>query len=67
MLFDSAGITQRFRVDSVVSLLSDPQVARWEDTKARVISRMRCQRHRASTDALVLQQTFAELLLAQAV
>ncbi len=67
MLFDSAGITQRFRVDSVVSLLSDPEVARWDETKSRVLARLRCQRHRASTDARVLQLTFDELQLAKAV
>lgn len=60
LLFDAAGITQRFKLESLRALLSDLQVSRWHETKEKVASEIDCQRHRASHDARVIQQTYEQ-------
>lgn len=61
-LFEEAGITQRFKLDSVVSLLTVDQQEIWHQAKNKVIDSLNIQRHRASNDALVLQKTYAEVV-----
>ena len=61
VLFDAAGLTPAFRLENLRILLTDQQAERWSALKASVQREMRVQRHRASTDARVLQRT---LLLA---
>lgn len=58
LLFDTAGISQRFKLESLRALLSEQQVSVWHETKDQVDRETDCQRHRASHDAKVLQQTF---------
>jgi len=60
-LFDVAGIVQRFRVESVVSLLSEAEQARWHPLKGAITDRLRLTRHRASTDARILKLTYEAL------
>ena len=67
MLFDEAGLRQRFKIDSIVSLLSSSQMEQWHQAKREVAQAMRMQRHRASADALLLQKTLASMTLADAV
>ncbi len=57
LLYEAANIQQRFKVDSVASLISQEQMAKWHPTKNHIIQEMNLQRHRASTDALILQTT----------
>lgn len=57
-LYDLTGIAQRFTLDSLRRLISEPQVALWHPTKEEVIRELDLTRHRASTDALILQETF---------
>lgn len=61
MLFDTAGIAQRFHLDSIAALLTQSEQRIWHETKQIVIDRLRIQRHRASNDARVLQQTLREV------
>ena len=61
MLYEEASIRQRFKIDSVVSLMSQQQMAQWHQKKNTVIQNMQLQRHRASSDALILQTTLTEL------
>lgn len=61
MLYEDAGVRQRFKVDSVVSLMSAQQMTLWHDKKDSVIRTMKLQRHRASSDAMILQRTLAEV------
>lgn len=56
LLFERAGMTQRFRLDAVARLLDDEQKAVWADCKSLVRAEMSLNRHRASADALVIQQ-----------
>lgn len=60
LLFDAADIIQRFRLEPLRSLLSDGQLGIWHATKEQVIAEMGYTRHRASHDALILQQTFCQ-------
>lgn len=61
MLFEAAGIKQRFRVDSVVTLLDHEQMAHWHNQKANVVENMNLRRHRASSDAMILQRTLRDI------
>ena len=61
LLFDEAGLVQRFRLESIVAILTPGQQAQWHAKKDQVRTAQRLGRHRASKDALVLQCTLAEL------
>ncbi len=60
LLFDVAELPQRFKLESLRSLLSDGQVDIWHATKERVTEELGYTRHRASHDALILQHTFCQ-------
>ena len=60
LLFDAAELPQQFRLESLRSLLSDGQVDIWHKTKEKVTAELGYTRHRASHDALILQQTFCQ-------
>ena len=59
LLFDKANIPMHFRMDSIRSLLTEEQAANWHETKERIIESTPLKRHRASSDAAILQKTFA--------
>lgn len=61
LLFERASLQQRFTIDSVASLLSQDQMKLWHSKKLEVTKRMDLKRHRASSDALILQKTLLEL------
>ncbi len=48
----------RFKMDSIRSLLTEEQAANWHDTKESVIKSIPLKRHRASSDAAIIQITF---------
>ncbi|MCW8889832.1 MAG: hypothetical protein OQL20_04150 [Sedimenticola sp.] len=57
-LFDITDRPQLFTLDSLRSLMTEQQAALWHPTKEQVINELHLVRHRASTDALILQETF---------
>lgn len=59
-LFYRAAITPTFRLSPIEALMPEAQLDCWDDTKADVIERLNLPRHRASTDALIIQQTFLQ-------
>ena len=61
MLFDAAGLTPSFRLDNLRALLTDREAAFWAVVKQQVATEMRLQRHRASSDAKLLQRTLQRL------
>jgi len=61
-LFEAAGIGQRFRLDSIHRLLRDAQLERLDALRAEGFQVLSVDRHRASSDALVLQWALARLL-----
>lgn len=60
-LFDAASQQPAFRLDNLRALLHEDEAARWHDAKESVMREMRLQRHRASSDARVLQMTIMRL------
>ena len=57
-LYDAAGIQQAFRVADIADLIDEQQRARWHTVKLRVAEELGLQRHRASGDARILQETW---------
>jgi hypothetical protein len=57
-LYYAAGIRQRFTISSLELILSEPQMEIWHKTKDAVIKELNLTRHRASTDAFIIQETF---------
>jgi hypothetical protein len=62
LLFHEAGQPQQFRLESMRALLTEAQVEHWRHTRERVIREIGQTRHRASVDALILQQTYLQSL-----
>ncbi|MBU3739362.1 MAG: hypothetical protein FGM55_10465 [Rhodoferax sp.] len=61
-LFDASELSPRFRLESLRSLLGEEQARCWHAAKASIIRERGAQRHRASSDARLLQLTFQRLL-----
>jgi len=60
LLYYHAGMHQSFRLETIRILLSEEQVIYWHPTKDRITQELDLKRHRASSDALVLQKTFLQ-------
>ncbi len=58
LLYDSADIIQRFKIESIRYRMSEEQSALWHEVKQEVIESSQLKRHRASSDAMILQKTF---------
>ncbi len=63
LLFDEANMPMRFKMDSIRSLLTEEQAAIWHDTKEKVIETTPLKRHRASSDAAIIQITYELVVL----
>lgn len=57
-LFDVAGQSMNFQLESLYVLLHDDQLVIWEETRKKVIRDLGVERHRASSDALIIQETY---------
>lgn len=57
-LFSEAGIRQAFRISPLESILTEPQMEIWHTTKERILASTALTRHRASSDAFIIQETF---------
>ncbi len=60
-LFAAAGMTPSFKLDDLRTLLTDQEAAFWNVVKQQITTEMRLQRHRASSDAKILQRTLMRL------
>lgn len=60
-LYEVAERSPSFKLDNLRSLLNETEAASWHEVKRRVATAMGLQRHRASADARVLQQTLAAM------
>ncbi|MCX7161013.1 MAG: hypothetical protein NT176_18335 [Proteobacteria bacterium] len=60
-LFDEVDLIPAFRLENLRLLLNEEEASRWHATKAAVLAATPQQRHRASIDAKVIQQTLAQL------
>ncbi|WP_440905007.1 hypothetical protein ACMZOO_01660 [Catenovulum sp. SX2] len=59
-LFEQAEVRQKFKIDSIVNLLTERQMEIWHDTKEALAANSKDARHRASNDAVLIQNTFYE-------
>lgn len=57
-LFFRAKITMEFRISPIESVTTEEQLALWDDAKDKIIADLGVVRHRASSDALIIQQTY---------
>ncbi|WP_428419337.1 hypothetical protein [Methylibium sp.] len=60
-LYDAAELTPSFRLEHLLSLLDEDQARRFDALKRQVIAESGVQRHRASTDARMLQLALRRL------
>jgi hypothetical protein len=62
-LFYTAGIYQQFKVSALENILSEDQMTIWHEIKTQVLAGTKFKRHRATNDALVIQETYARTCL----
>lgn len=60
-LFDAANMTPSFKLDNLRALLDEDEADQWHMVKQQVSSERGSQRHRASSDARLLQLTLLRL------
>ncbi|MCG8535580.1 MAG: hypothetical protein MI808_10840 [Pseudomonadales bacterium] len=58
LLFHEAGRFQRFKLDSIYTLLNEAQLDSWEQNRQAVLETTGMEPHRAGTDALIIQKTY---------
>lgn len=58
-LFGHAGISPTFSISPLEMILSEKQMAVWHDVKNQVAAELALQRHRASYDAQIIQETYS--------
>lgn len=59
-LFSDTRINKTFRVSPLELILKEEQMGIWHETKEKIISALNLHRHRASTDAFIIQETFIQ-------
>lgn len=57
-LFFAAGIQQAFHISDLQMILTENQMANWHRCKEQVMQDLNLQRHRASFDAQIIQETY---------
>ena len=57
-LYEVAKLSPRFKLVDLFEIIEAPQLAIWDATKENIFKEMRMTRHRASSDARVLQLTW---------
>lgn len=57
-LYDVVNMPQTFRIASLYELMTEQQLAGWDELKEKAMSRLQLQRHRASGDARILQESY---------
>jgi len=58
LLFYQSGLVPSFFLSPLENILKEPQMEIWAKTKKHVISDFDLPRHRASTEALIIQETY---------
>lgn len=57
-LFNRAELQPRFRIDTLMRIVSEPQKALWNEARQHLEAQLETPRHRAAIDAELIQQTF---------
>lgn len=58
LLFSVAGVEQLFHLSDLQNILKEPQMTIWHDVKHQVEKELLLDRHRASSDAKIIQLTY---------
>lgn len=58
LLFSVTNIHMNFRIETLNALLSEDQLVLWEKSRKIVMEKLGIQRHRASSDARIIQETY---------
>lgn len=66
LLYDAAGSRPTFRLESLRALLRESELPLWHGTRDAVQQQLKATRHRASSDARVLQQALLQVRRAAA-
>lgn len=61
-LFDRSAVTKNFSISSIEIIMSEHQINKWDETKKFLIKQQSIERHRASNDACIIQQTYLSTL-----
>lgn len=61
-LFYAAGKTMEFNISPLEMILSESQMEHWHETKTRILEESNLDRHRATNDAWVIQETYRQTL-----
>ena len=61
-LYAMAGMSMSFRFSALEMILTEQQLQCWDRTKAQVINDLKLERHRATNDALIVQETYSRTL-----
>lgn len=61
-LFYRAAMEMKFSVSPLELILSEAQMARWHETKDKLLAEVQKHRHRASFDAWIIQETYKRTL-----
>ena len=61
-LFDAAKLPMQFRLSPIEQVMRENQFQYWDDIKLQVIQELGVERHRASHDAWLIQQTYERSL-----
>ncbi|MBI3560156.1 MAG: hypothetical protein HY080_00345 [Gammaproteobacteria bacterium] len=61
-LFAAARVKQNFFISPLENILNEQQITSWDSTKQGVVHELQLQRHRASYDALIIQETYRRTL-----
>lgn len=59
-LYHAAAMAPAFKLSPIEAIASEEQLTVWDETKLHVQRNLGVLRHRASSDALIIQQTFVE-------
>ena len=60
-LYATAGCQMRFRISPLESILKEQHLLRWDMIKSDITNEFGGSRHRASVDAMIIQQTYARV------
>lgn len=61
LLYEEADISQNFKIESLLSLLTEEEREIWTTTYQSVLAQSKLIRHRASNDAKLIQKTYLKI------
>ena len=62
LLYEEVQVFQRFKLEAITKILTQDQLAIWDQTKKDIAIELNHTRHRASVDAQILQLTYIRTL-----